>query len=218
MEDYNSTISKISLFKDIKLEELSIVLNCLKAKTIKYTRDEIVLLAGDKPEFVGILLSGTARIVKDDYDGNRIIIALLKAGDFFAEALCCAEVEESPVTVVVDSHSEIMQIGFNYIMEACSKNCIFHQKVIRNMLGILAQKNLFLQNRMEIAGIKSIREKVLKYLEALGARQEESIVVPLNREGMADYLLVERSALSHELMKMKNDGLIDYKKNIFTLH
>lgn len=85
------------------------------------------------------------------------------------------------------------------------------------MLRIIAKKNLFLQDRMDIVRKKSVREKVLTYLEAFTVKQGRSVTIPLNREEMANYLCVERSALSHELMKMKRDGILIYSKNFFTL-
>lgn len=218
MEKYDDILHQVDLFRKIPTEDLTSMLTCLAAETVNYKKNEIILLAGNKPEYVGILLSGTVRIVKEDYEGNRTIMAALEPGDFFAEALCCAGVEESPVTVTADTDSAVMLLNFPRILHVCPNSCIFHQKLIENMLGIIARKNLFLQNRMGIVRIKSIRKKVLRYLKSFAQKQGRIITVPLNREEMADYLFVDRSALSHELIKMKQDGLIDYKKNIFILN
>ena len=85
------------------------------------------------------------------------------------------------------------------------------------MLRLIAEKNLMLQNHMEILGLKTIRTKFLRYIESFGARQGREFTIPLNREELANYLCVERSALSHELMKMKREGLIGYRKNVFLI-
>ena len=94
---------------------------------------------------------------------------------------------------------------------------IFHTKLIENMLGLIANKNLMLQSRMEIVCMKSVRAKVLQYLKSFVPEQGREITIPFNREKLAEYLCVERSALSHELAKMKRDGLIEYRKNKFIL-
>ena len=193
------------------------MLDCLGAGIHAVKKGKIVLLAGDKPEFTGIVLSGMLHITRDDYEGNRAIIASITPGKLFAEALCCAGVSESPVTVVAAEDSIIMKLGSERMLKTCPNSCAFHKKLITNMLALIANKNLFLQDRMEIISLKSIRSKVLLYLESLVSKQGRNINVPFNREEMADYLCVERSALSHELAKMKKDGLIDYNKNKFIL-
>lgn len=218
MEAYESVLRRVDLFRGILAKDLAGMLVCLSAEKIEYKKGAILLLAGDKPEHVGILLSGALLIVKEDYAGNRTIVDFLEPGGYFAEALCCAGVSESPVTVVAEADSKIMRINFSRILRTCPNSCVFHHQLIENMLGIIASRNIFLQNRMEITCSKSVREKVLRYLQAIPARQGNRITIPLNRQEMADYLCVERSALSHELMKMKKDGLIDYRNNVFTLY
>ena len=175
------------------------------------------MLSGDKPEFVGIVLSGQLNISRVDYDGNRSLVAAIIPGEMFAEALCCAGVTESPVTVFAAEDSVIIKLAFSRIIKTCPNSCSFHTQLIENMLGLIAYKNMKLQNRMEILELKSVREKVMCYLETFMPKRGENITIPFNREEMAEFLCVERSALSHELSKMKKDGLIEYRKNSFTI-
>ncbi len=208
-------LGAIGLFKGIKEDELSAMLKCLGAEFANVKRNTVLLLAGHRPQRVGVVLSGQLHIIKEDYDGNRTLVAALEPGEIFAEALCCAGVEHSPVTVVAETDAKVMQIQFERILHTCPSACGFHTKLIENMLGLIARKNLLLQSRMEMVTLHSVREKVLRYLGSFG--KGKTIVVPFNREQMADYLSVERSALSHELAKMKRDGLIEYRKNEFIL-
>ena len=212
-----SILGSTGLFRGIDSSELQSMLDCLGAGIHSINKGKIVLLAGDKPEFTGIVLSGMLHITRDDYEGNRAIIASITPGKLFAEALCCAGVSESPVTVVAAEDSIIMKLGSERMLKTCPKSCAFHKKLIANMLALIANKNLFLQDRMEIISLKSVRSKVILYLESLVTKQGRNITIPFNREEMADFLCVERSALSHELAKMKKDGLIDYNKNKFIL-
>lgn len=217
MKKYLEILGKVSLFQEIAADDLSAMLSCLSAETAHYQKNEILLLTGEKPERVGIVLSGRLQVIKESLEGERTIMAILEPCDLFAEALCCAGIEESPVTVVADSHGEVMLLNFPRILQVCSRTCLFHHKLIENMLRIIANKNLFLQDRMDIVRKKSVREKVLSYLEGFAVKQGRAVTIPLNREEMAGYLCVERSALSHELMKMKRDGILQYNKNSFTL-
>lgn len=217
MKKYLEILCKVSLFQEIHADDLPAMLSCLSAEIANYQKSEILLLTGEKPERVGIVLSGRLQVIKESLEGERTIMAILEPCDLFAEALCCAGVEESPVTVVTDSNCEVMLLNFPRILQVCSSACLFHHKLIENMLRIIAKKNLFLQDRMDIVRKKSVREKVLSYLEGFAVKQGRAVTIPLNREEMAGYLCVERSALSHELMKMKRDGILLYSKNSFTL-
>ena len=218
MRKSDSILPSVSLFKGINDDELDSMLNCLQAKTVEYRKGSILLEAGSKPKYVGVVLSGCLHIVRDEIDGNRTLLATLGEADIFAEALCCADARESPVSVLADSDAVVLLLGFSRILHTCPNACAFHQILIANMLQTVAQKNLYLQSRMEIICMKSVRAKILQYLSTLtAAKHGRTFTVPHNREQMADYLCVERSALSHELMRMKQDGLIEYQKDRFTL-
>jgi len=217
MEKYYEIIQSASLFKGVSPAEINAMLKCLGTVIKEIKKDNIVLLAGDKPKHVGLVLSGQLHIVREDYDGTRFLLAAVAPGEVFAEALCCAGVPESPVTVVADADSTVMLLNFQRILHTCPNACIYHTKLIENMLHMVADKNLRFQDRIEIVSMKSIRSKVTRYLESFIPEQGRNITIPFNREELADFLCVERSALSHELSRMKMDGLIDYRKNRFTL-
>jgi len=217
MNRYFDIFETIPLFEGIAACELEQMLECVDAEIKKFPKGSILLLAGDKPRHVGIVIDGEIHITREDRDGNRSLLAAATSGQIFAEALCCAGVSESPVTVTADSASTVMMLSFARLLRTCPNSCVFHSRLIQNMLGLLANKNLFLQDRMEITSLKSVRAKVMRYLETFVQKQGSEITVPFNREQLSAYLCVERSALSHELARMKKDGLIDYKKNKFVL-
>jgi len=194
------------------------MLNCVGTETRAVRKGEFILFAGDKPTHIGVVVSGELHIHHEDFDGKRSLIASVTPSEVFAEELCCAGVPESPITVMAKVNSAVMLMDFSRILYTCSIACPFHIKIIVNMLRIVASKSLQLQNRMEIVSIKSVRGKVLRYLESLIPEQGYDIVTPFNREELANFLCVERSALSHELARMKKDGLIEYRKNHFQLN
>jgi len=215
-KEYLPILQEVGLFKGIG-GDLESMLDCIGAQKKAVRKGKIILLAGDRPSYVGIVLSGQVHIVRDDFDGNRSLLAVLTRGDIFAEALCCARVPESPVTVLADLDSTVVMLSFERLLLTCSNSCAFHRRLIDNMLGLIAEKNLMLQSHMEILSLKTIRSKVMRYMDSFGAKKGREFKIPFNRDELANYLCVDRSALSHELSKMKQDGLIDYAKNRFVL-
>ena len=205
------------LFKGINSAEFESVLTCIGAEAKSVKKGKIIFFAGDKLKFTGVVVSGQLHIIREDFNGNRSLLASVTPGELFAEALCCAGVTESPVTVVAAMDSVYFMLKISRLLQSCANACSFHRKLIENMLTIIAKKTLMLQSRMEIIELKSIRAKVLRYLESFVKQQGINIKIPYNRDEMADFLCVERSALSHELMKMRKDGLIEYRKNGFIL-
>lgn len=218
MEQYFPVLRASGLFAGMDEAALAHTLHCLGAELRCAGKNEILLLAGERPRHVGIVLSGQIHVVREDYDGNRVLVAAVGRSGIFAEALCCAGVEESPVTALAGEASVVLLLPFDRILRVCTNACTNHQTLIEQMLRLVAQKNLFLQTRMELITMKSIRAKVMRYLEAQMPKQGRELTLPLNREELADYLCVERSALSHALAKMKQEGLIDYRKNRFTVY
>ena len=210
-------LRRVKLFEGIEEGDFEKLLSCLDARKLELSKDSFVLLMGEPVQSIGIILSGTANIIRENDEGERIIITALQAGNFFGEALCCAEVEESPVSVLTSSDSKIMLLDFKRILGVCPTGCSFHSRLIKNMLRIIADKNLLLQNRLDVVSRKSLRAKILAYFELQANRSGREFTIPFNREELADHLCADRSALSHELARMKRDGILDYRKNHFHL-
>ena len=212
-----SILTTTKLFENIEPADLENVLSCVGAETVDVRKDAFLLLAGDKPQHVGVILTGQLHILRENYDGNRLLLNVITPGQIFLESLCYAGVSESPVTAMAAEDSTILLLNFPHVMRCDAKSCPFQVKLLKNMLKLVADYNLQLQSQMEIISLKRIRDRVMRYLESFVPKQGKNITVTLNRENMANFLRVERSALSHELAKMKKDGLIDYKKNFFVI-
>lgn len=217
MNKYIEVLKAVSLFNNIYNDELLSMLACLDAKVIRVLKNEYVLCTGNPVDQVGIVLAGQLHIIKEDIDGERAMLAALTTGDFFGEALCCAGVAESPVSVLAETDATVMLLKFRRVLQTCSNSCSFHTKLIANMLQVIAQKNLQLQARMDFLGKKSIRARLLSYFESIAAKQGSSFSIPFNREGLAEFLCIDRSALSRVLASLRQEGVIEYKKNRFTL-
>lgn len=207
------------LFSDIGADELSAILTCISAFVKNYDKDEVIFLAGDSVHHVGVVMHGSVQIIKEDMLGNRNIVAHIEEAGVFGEEVVCAGMAESPVTAISVEPSEIMFLNFSRVLTFCDKACNFHAHLIENLLKILARNNLAINKKLDFISMRTIRERLTQYLLYQYQEQEKNpVVLPLNRNQLADYLCVDRSAMSRELSKMKAEGLISYKKYEFTLH
>lgn len=209
-------LAGIPLFRGVRPEELGKMLRCLGARRGAYGRQEIVLIAGQAVSEIGIVLSGRVRIVREDYDGNRMIVAEIPERGLFAESFACARSESLPVTAVSTEKSEILWISSRRIVAPCSHACPYHISLTENMLSILASKNILLSRKLGYLSKRSIREKLLSFLsDRAPGKTGAEFRIPFNRQELADYLCVDRSALSAELGKLRREGILDYEKNRF---
>jgi len=204
------------LFQGIGFSDFESMLSCLSARTAEYKKDGIILLSGDTVNFVGLILSGSVKVIKEDIDGNITILTELSIADIFGEVFACASITHSPVTVQAAEDTEILFIDYRKIITSCSVACQFHTRLIENMLKLLAQKNLLLNQKIEIISKRTTRDKLLCFFDYQrnGTRK---FSIPYNREELARYLCVDRSAMSNELCKMRDDGIIKFQKNTFEI-
>ena len=209
-------LTRSKLFEGIKTQELGKLLDCIAPRHKKYRKGSFVFVEEDDPAFIGMVLSGLLHIVRDDYWGNRTIVTQIEPGELFAEAFVCGGVHKIPVSVTAAKDTEIIQFDFNRITTLCSSACAFHSGLVKNMLSILAQKNMRLMDKLECLTQRGTRAKVLHYLSTLAKRQKSAaLTIPFNRQELADYLSVDRSALSAELCRMRNEGILSFRKNHF---
>jgi len=218
MKNYLNIIKDVSLFRNIEFDQLESMLSCLGTRKEKYEAGAVIILAGEQIQDVGIIIDGSAQIIQEDIMGNRAIIAKLGIGDIFSENLACANVMESPVTVIANTPTTVIFIGVKRIITTCSSACIFHTTLIGNLLKVLAEKNIYLNNKMNILSQRSIKEKIMTYLTSQADKADSlKFTIPFNRNELADFICVDRSALSRELANMQDEGLLNYHKNEFEL-
>lgn len=216
--DINAIKNSI-IFKDIDEKDILPMLGCLSPTKKSYKKGSYILNQGEYIDFVCLIISGSVRIENIDIWGNRKIMSELTKSDIFAESYACVTNEPLMVDAIASSDCVILTMNMNKVMTTCPSSCNFHNKLIKNMLSVFAMKNIAFTRKIEHITQKNTREKVLSYLNYMSSKfGSTSFEIPFNRQQLADYLSVERSALSSELSKMQADGLISYKKNKFTLH
>ena len=208
----------VSLFEGINSTDITRLLSCLGIRERFFSKGETIIHEGDKIECIGVILSGFIQIVRNDADGNRMIQAAFGIGSIFAESFVCAGIESSPVTVIAAEDSDVLFIPFKKMIHSCQASCSFHHVLIENMMKLIARKNLLLGAKIDIAGKRTIRAKVMAFLEQEKRKtRSSSFTIPYSRNELADFLCVDRSALSRELGKMKSEGLLSYNRNSFEL-
>ena len=212
-------ISKTVLFKGCTPEQTKEVLTCLKAEHRSFEKGSTIFHAGDIISSFGMVLSGSVNIESDDVWGNKTIIDHVEAGQVFAETYACIGEQALLVNVVACENTSILFLQTQRLLQPCSCACSHHTFLIKNLLTIASQKNLNLSRRIFHTTSKSIRNRVLSYLSFQSIQQQSTdFIIPFNRQQLADYLSVDRSALSNELSKLQKDGLITVEKNHFILH
>jgi len=217
--DKNTEISvKSTLFDRIDAMDLKSLLSCLGAKRIKKAAGETLWAAGDKVTTIGMIVSGRLQVIREDVAGNRAIIAELGAGELFGESFVCAGEGESPVSVEAVSDCEVIFIPLQRILTPCSAACDFHRQLVSNLLKIISQKNMLLNQKIDILSRRNLRDKLMAYfmLQMENLRKNE-FEIPFSRSGLADYLCVDRSAMSRELGKMRDEGILEFHKNWFRI-
>ena len=218
MEEYLSILRSAQLFSGVTEAELLSMLTCLDAKTESYPKGSFLLRAGDRAESVGLILSGTVLIIQEDICGNRNIQSKAGPGQTFAAAFACAQGAVLNVSVVAEAPVKVMFLNVKRILTVCSSACAHHNQVIRNLLGELAGNNLHISEKLTHMCQRTTRAKLMSYLSAMSQRADSyEFDIPFSRQQLADYLAVERSGLSLELGKMRDEGMVEFRKNHFRL-
>ena len=218
MHKHNEFLQKIQLFAGVSHDNLEIMLDCIGAIQKKYAKNSFVFLEGDEIKQVGVLLSGRIAMIKEDAWGGRSILTFIEQGGLLGETFVCSNEYNSSVSFQACSDSAILMMPFHKVVTTCNKVCVFHHRLIENMLVMMAEKNIKFIEKLEVNSKKNLREKIMTFLSQQSQKSgSKDFTIPLGRIEMADYLSADRSALTRELSRMKEEGLLEYEKNHFTL-
>lgn len=218
MEKYLPVLQKCVLFDTIRPEEILGMMTCFDAKVKTARKNEAILSEGEPAVYVGILLEGSANVIKEDFYGNRSIVGRVTEGQLFAESFACAGVPMLPVSVIANGECRYLLIHCQRITVGCANACSFHSQVIFNLLRAVAARNLEFHQKLEITSKRTTREKLMAYLlNQAKEKGSNTFTIPYDRQALADYLGVERSAMSAEISKLRADGVLETNRSRFTL-
>ena len=215
MKKYLEILRNCKLFESIEDENLLVMLSCLGAEVMSYTKNQYIFTEGETASHMGILLSGTAQIVRVDFYGNRRIVTTIKPSELFGESFACAETESVPVNVIAEIECEVMLIDSRKILHPCCNTCEFHSRIIFNLMKSIAAKNLLLNQKIEIISKRTTREKLMAYLMIQAKQHGSNFTIPYDRQELADFLEVDRSGLSAEISKLRKENVIECKRSFF---
>ena len=212
------SLRESTLFAGIEEKDIITICDCLSVREKTFKKDSFVFQANDNVRYIYLILSGSMHIISEDFWGNRSIIETMNKDVLFGEAYVLASREQHLVSVIAAEDSVVLEIDPTKLFEICTKACTCHTQMIRNALTIVSEKIVRLTKKLEHVTRRTTREKLLSYLSEYAKKEKNnSFIIPYSRQELADYLCVDRSALSHELSKLRNEGLVMYHKNQFKL-
>ncbi|MDO4300973.1 MAG: Crp/Fnr family transcriptional regulator [Clostridia bacterium] len=218
MKNFVEVLKNSKLFNNISESDIESMINCLLIKERKYNKGDFILRAGDRLTAVNMVAEGAVHILKEDYWGNQSILTEIGVGELFGETYACLKNIPLQVNVVAVKVSTVLEIDINRVLAVCTDKCKFYSRLIENLLSVVAGKNLMLTNKMECMVQRTTRNKIMSYLSLQSEKNNSSqFNIPFNRQQLADYLAVDRSAMSKELCRLRDEGILSFSKNHFEL-
>lgn len=219
MKKYLKILKKSQLFSGVAEDEIEAMLDCLSAELRTYQKGSYVLHQGEYLHHITVLVAGSLLIQKDDFWGNRSIVNKINVGEMFGEAYVAPGSEALLNDVIATEDSVIIFFDVHKILTTCSSACRFHAMVIQNLFYAISVKNRSLVQKLGHMSRRTTREKLLSYLSEQAKKQgTSSFEIPFNRQQLADFLSVDRSAMSNELCKLRDEGLLSFERNRFQLY
>ena len=218
MKQYIPILKQTKIFAGVSEEEIGAMLGCLDAKLKTFAKGDYVFRQGERASKLTVLVAGNLLIQNDDFWGNRSIVNAVSVGELFGEAYITPESDTVLNDVVATCESAVIFFDAERIMTTCPSACRFHGMVVRNLFVAIAGKNRSLVQKLGYLSRRTTREKLMAYLsQQAKTQQSNSFAIPFNRQQLADFLSVDRSAMSNELCKMRDEGLLEFEKNRFKL-
>lgn len=212
-----SRLKRTCLFEGMEETEIQSILECLSAQRRQYDKGEVLFHAGDTSQRIGVVLSGSVHFTKEDYWGNRLLLSRIGEAEVFGEAYAGLH-SGFAFDITAAEKTQILFLDLNRVLTSCPKACQFHQRLIRNLLTLLACKNMELTKKVDVLSQRTVRSKLMEYLSTQARLQRcVSFDIPFNRQQLADYLAVDRCSMTVELGKMQKEGILRFEKNHFTL-
>ena len=218
MKKYIEILKRTQLFSGVSDTEISAMLNCLQAKLLTFQKGDYVFREGERIDNITVLVKGKLLVQHDDFWGNRNIVNVIRVAEMFGEAYVAPVSGSLLNDVIAEEDSAVIFFDVRRILTVCSTACRFHSMMIQNLFFAISEKNRKLVQKIGHMSKRSTRAKLLSYLSEEAKRQNSShFTIPFTRQQLADFLCVDRSAMSNELCKMRDEGLLQFAKNQFIL-
>lgn len=194
------------------------MLRCLNAREASFPKGSYLPVSEESVPLMGVVLEGSVAMLSEDRGGKRSLLTILWQDQLFGETYACAQAKNRIIAYQARTDCQVLLMNYDRVLHSCKVTCLFHHRLVENMVELIAAKNLELTEKIEAVSCTTIREKVLTYLRRLAQSQDSPrVTVPFGRTELADYLCVDRSAMTRELARMREAGLLDYHKREFIL-
>ncbi len=211
-----SILRRCPLFKGLKDAELERALAFFDARERVCARGEVLNRPGEPLRRFGLVLSGSIMVFMDDFDGNSLLMASVTPGVTFGESLCFLGID-AQVRIMCASDGAILTLDPSRLKDCATHTDAFEASLCVRFTSMLAERALALNDRIQVLRKKTIREKVVTLLSQYSAKGSGKVELPYNREAMAIYLGVNQSALSRELSRMQDEGIISFSGSRFMI-
>ena len=219
MLQYIDILKDTQLFTGVNKEEITAMLQCLQARKRICPKGTRVFREGEYISHLAITVAGKLFVQQNDFWGNRTILNVLGPGEMFGDAYATPDSGPLQFDVIAEEDCVIILFDIQRILTVCSSACRFHTMIVQNLFFAISNKNRLLVQKISHLSKRSTRAKLLSYLSTESKRQRSSrLTIPFSRQQLADYLCVDRSAMSNELCKMRDEGILSFYRNEFTLH
>ena len=218
MNSIYSELVHMPLFQGIAPEELQAMMKCIGAYARHHKKGSYIAFSEEPVRCVSVVLQGCVHMISEDIWGSKALLVVMHKGELFGESFACGTSMAAVVSFQAAEEVRALYMPFERVMHSCPNSCQFHHRLVENMLTRIADKNVQLMQKVKIISQKTLRDKILTYL-SLQVRLQGSrrIELPLGRIGLAEYLCADRSALTRELVRMREEGIIEYHRNSFEL-
>ena len=217
MQEFLPVLRRSPVFAGMMDEEILSSLHCLSAQVVFRAKHAIILREGDTTRCMGVLLKGCALVMQTDVWGRRHLMHYVETGDSFAEPFAAAGTPLN-MTVTANEDCSVLLLDMDRVLHVCPSGCTHHHRLVSNLVAVLAGKTLQLNEKLTHMSRRTTREKLLSYLSAQSQKQgTRKFAIPYDRQQLADFLCVDRAAMSAELSRLQKAGVLETRKNRFVL-
>ena len=219
MEKYIFVLRNSPFFSGMSDQEILSIMHCVEGRIISRRAGEYIFRAGEAASEMGMVLTGSLLITQTDLWGHRNIMAKCHPGDFFGEPYAATPGSVLNISVSAEEDSEILMLNVGKLLTTCPTACEHHSRLIRNLVSVMAGKVLKFNDKITHMSKRTTKEKLLSYLSSEALRQGKlSFDIPYDRQQLADFLCVERAAMSTALSGLQKEGLLKTKGSHFELN
>ena len=206
------------LLKDLGEDGFARICECMHAKELHLRNKETFIVESDPPNRIGIVVTGAVRLTRQRLDGGRNVLETIQPNDTFGTTYVFRDASTMGISMSAVGDTTVILLEIEKITQPCHKVCAAHLQFVKNLLTVMSQKTFSLKQKLRILSQRTIRARLMLFLQIRAKRAKSNeFEIPFDRQALADFLCVDRSALSAELSKLRKERKVESVKNRFKL-